>query len=48
MGECHAIRALLYFDMVRLWGNIPLFTTPVNENREPSDAKDVFAVILRT
>ena len=46
MGECHAIRALLYFDMVRLWGNIPLFTTPVNENREPSDAKDVFAVIF--
>lgn len=46
MGECRTIRALLYFDMVRLWGNIPLFTEPVNENRAPSDAKDVFAVIF--
>ena len=37
MGECRAIRALLYFDMVRLWGNIPLFDEPVNENRPQAD-----------
>lgn len=46
MGECRAIRALLYFDMVRLWGNIPLFTEPVNENRSPADPKDVYATIF--
>lgn len=46
MGECHAIRALLYFDMVRLWGNIPLFTEPSNENRAQADPKDVYALIF--
>ena len=37
MGECRALRALLYFDMVRLWGNIPLFTEPSNDNKEQAD-----------
>lgn len=46
MGECRAIRALLYFDMVRLWGNIPLFDEPVNENRPQADPADVFALIF--
>ncbi|MCM1254789.1 MAG: RagB/SusD family nutrient uptake outer membrane protein [Duncaniella sp.] len=46
MGECHAIRALLYFDMVRLWGNIPLFIEPVNENREQADPAEVYAAIF--
>jgi hypothetical protein len=46
MGECRAIRALLYFDMVRLWGNIPLFDAPVNENREQADPSEVFALIF--
>jgi hypothetical protein len=46
MGECRAIRALLYFDMVRLWGNIPLFDEPVNENRPQSTATEVFGLIF--
>lgn len=46
MGECRAIRALCYFDMVRLWGNIPLFTEPVNENREQATADEVYKVIF--
>lgn len=46
MGECRAIRALCYFDMVRLWGNIPLFTEPVNENREQADPDEVYDVIF--
>lgn len=46
LGEARAIRAFLYFDMVRLWGNIPLFTEPSNENREQADPKDVYAVIF--
>lgn len=46
MGECRAIRALLYFDMVRLWGNIPLFDAPVNENRPQADPSDVYTLIF--
>lgn len=46
MAECRAIRAIMYFDMVRLWGNIPLFTEPEKENREQADPKDVYAVIF--
>lgn len=46
MGECRTLRALLYLDMVRLWGNIPLFLEPINENRAPSPAKEVFSAIF--
>lgn len=46
MGECRTLRALLYFDMVRLWGNIPLFAEPVNENREQADPDEVYALIV--
>lgn len=46
MGEARALRALLYFDMVRLWGHIPLFLTPVNENREQADPAEVYAAIF--
>lgn len=46
LGETHAIRALLYFDMVRLWGHIPLFLEPVNENREQADPADVYTAII--
>lgn len=46
MGECRAIRALCYFDMIRLWGNIPLFTEPVNENRPQANPDEVYNVIF--
>ena len=46
MGECRALRAILYFDMVRLWGNIPLFLEPVNENRSQADPAEVYAAIF--
>lgn len=46
LGEAHAIRALLYFDMVRLWGNIPLFLEPVNENRGQADPDEVYDAIF--
>lgn len=45
MGECHALRALLYFDMVRLWENIPLFLEPVNENRAQAHPDSVYSAI---
>lgn len=46
MGEARALRALLYFDMVRLWGNIPLFLEPSSENREQTDPAEVYAHIF--
>ena len=46
MGECRAIRAILYFDMVRLWGNIPLITAPTTDNVPQADPDDVYAVIV--
>lgn len=46
MAECRALRAIMYFDMVRLWGNIPLFTEPSSDNREQADPKDVYAIIF--
>ncbi len=46
MAECRALRAIMYFDMVRLWGNIPLFTEPSSDNREQADPKDVYALIF--
>lgn len=46
MAECRALRAIMYFDMVRLWGNIPLFTEPSGENRQQADPKDVYALIF--
>jgi hypothetical protein len=46
IGECRAIRALLYFDMVRLWGNIPLKLEPVEDNPEQADPADVYAAIF--
>lgn len=46
IGECRAIRAICYFDMVRLWGSIPLFTEPVNENRAQATPDEVYNVIF--
>jgi hypothetical protein len=46
MGQCHAIRAILYFDLVRLFGNIPLVTEPTNENLPQADPADVYGLIM--
>ncbi len=46
IGEARALRAIMYFDMVRLWGNIPLFLTPSGENREQADPAEVYATII--
>ncbi len=46
LGEAHAMRAILYFDMVRLFGNIPLLTSPSSENVPQATADEVYAVIL--
>lgn len=46
MGECHGLRALLYLDLVRWFGNVPLRTTPSTEEIPQSDAADVYALIF--
>lgn len=44
-SETRFIRAYLYFEMVRLWGNIPLITVPTTENVPQAAAEDVYKVI---
>ena len=44
-AEARFIRAYLYFDMVRLWGNIPLLTAPSRDNIPQANPDDVYKVI---
>ncbi|GLB51965.1 membrane protein [Neptunitalea chrysea] len=44
-AEAKFIRAYSYFDMVRLWGNIPLVTEPTTDNIPQSDPDEVYTVI---
>ena len=46
IGQCRVIRALCYFDMVRLWENIPLLTEPTDQNVPQSDPDAVYATIV--
>lgn len=47
IGECRAIRALCYFDLVRMFENVPLVTEPVNENIPQAAPDSVYALIVR-
>lgn len=44
-AEARFIRAYLYFDMVRLWGNIPLLTEPSSESIPQAPAEEVYRLI---
>lgn len=44
-GEARFIRAFLYFDMVRLWGAIPLVKAPTTENLPQASPDEVYAFI---
>ncbi len=44
-SEARVIRAYLYFQMVKLWENIPLLTEPSAENIPQADPAEVYAVI---
>lgn len=46
-SETRFIRAYLYFEMVRLWGNIPLLTEPSNDNIPQANPDDVYTVIAQ-
>ena len=44
-SEARFIRANLYFDMVRFWGNIPLITKPTTENVPQASPDSVYKLI---
>lgn len=44
-AEARFLRAYMYFDMVRLWGNIPLLTSPSRENVPQANPDDVYKAI---
>jgi len=44
-SETRFIRAFLYFDMVRFWGNIPLITKPTAENVPQASPDSVYRLI---
>ncbi len=47
LGEARALRALCYFDMVRMWENVPLITDPTEDSNAPqADPDDVYALIV--
>lgn len=46
-AEARFLRAYMYFDMVRLWGNIPLITQPTNENVPQANPDDVYRIIAQ-
>ncbi|RKE55936.1 RagB/SusD family nutrient uptake outer membrane protein [Sphingobacterium detergens] len=45
-GETRFLRAVLYFDLVRLFENIPLLTSPTSDNIAQSDPKEVYKLIV--
>ncbi|MBO9582769.1 MAG: RagB/SusD family nutrient uptake outer membrane protein [Flavobacterium sp.] len=44
-SETKFIRAYIYFEMVRLWGNIPLLTAPSSANIPQANPDEVYKVI---
>lgn len=44
-AEARFLRGYMYFDMVRLWGNIPLITVPTSANVPQSNPDSVYTVI---
>ncbi len=44
-SETKFIRAYIYFEMIRLWGNIPLLTAPTTENVPQASPEDVYKLI---
>ncbi|SFC02592.1 Starch-binding associating with outer membrane [Parapedobacter composti] len=45
-GETRFLRALMYFDMVRLFERIPLLTEPTTENLPQADPTDTYKLIV--
>ncbi len=46
LGETRAIRGILYFDLCRMFGDVPLVTVPTEGNPARTPAAEVFAQIF--
>ena len=46
LGEARAMRGILYFDLVRVFENVPLLTAPTTENVAQAPVDDVYALIF--
>lgn len=46
IGEARAIRGILYFDLARMFGGVPLLTEPSEENIPRATAAEVYQVIF--
>ncbi len=46
MGEARAMRAIMYFDLVRLFERVPLLTAPSSENIPQSEPSEIYAQIV--
>ncbi|TCK85580.1 RagB/SusD family nutrient uptake outer membrane protein [Albibacterium bauzanense] len=51
VGEAYFVRALAYFDLVRLWGTVPIYLAPtlsINDNhgKAKSSKEEVYAQVL--
>lgn len=46
IGQARALRAILYFDLARMFGDVPLMLTPDNENIPRTPAKEVYKQIF--
>lgn len=47
IGEARALRGILYFDLVRVFENIPLVTVPTTDNVPQAPVDSVYAQIFR-
>ena len=46
IGEARAIRGILYFDLARIFENVPLLTVPTKENVPQADPHEVYAQVF--
>ena len=46
LGETRALRAIQYFDLARLFGDVPLITAPTSENIARTPASEVYQLII--
>jgi len=46
LGETRAIRAILYFDLARMFGDVPLLLAPTSENVARTPAAEVYKAIF--
>lgn len=46
IGQARALRGILYFDLARMFGDVPLITVPTEENLPRTDAAEVYKQIF--